>query len=398
MKTTDKFESTIQKVRGITLAAAIIFTSVFVKEHGIEGFLNLSNITNEAEDNIYDENSLILTEEEKKELAQKLEIELGLVPKLPEEDSYLLLNAVYENKDLSDEEKRIFYTLVELIEETPQLDKETTYNTLQTIRYSYRPRPANTNEKIQARYNEFKNEIEFFNLDSSYYISSHESIHGIFRSTKIWDTLPTFLCEGVTELLNREYLGTDPFSPYSSDFYDNTSIVYLPEITAVKLLCELVGPEAMLTAYSNDNVNVLYDALADAYKDKKEAKKLVNGLKGLIYRFKQNPNLEFEEQDEELFSLLEEYGKHTLVKQGNDYDNEFSKTSYNYYKNMLKCMYSNQNYGEKLERFVDENGIVEKGYFCESLKEEARNGVVLYQNRLVYMNGRIHEKNKVKVK
>lgn len=395
-----QFEDGIKKTRIALFIASTLFISAAIKKDGIEGLINATTgIETETKDSIYDENDLILTEEEKEEIKERLEEEIGIPSSSTQtEDNYLLLNAVYENTHLNEQEKRIFYDLVNLIEECDYKDREYTYHTLQTIDSSYYLEKDSTNQNIVAKYYDFKNEIKYLDLDPSYYVVTHEDIHALFRSCKILNTFPDFLKEGMTELLNREYAGSDPFSPFTSDFHDYTSIVYQPEICSVKLLCELIGENKMLEAYSTDDIDIIYDALANIYKDKKEAKKLINGIEDSIKRFKQTNCLNFEKKDEELFSLLEIYVQHASFYNNNDYDSVLSKTSCHYNMNLLKCMYGNEIWTEKSENFIKENGIIEKAYFCEDLKNVARNEMVPYQDRLIYMYGRAYEKRIIKTK
>jgi len=396
MKKVDRFEKTIQKIRLTTFVLSSLLLLYQIKEEGSISLLNVTTMADESTDNIYDENQLTITETEKEAIKEKLEAKLGYKisssNKEETQNNYLLLNAIYENSHLTEDEKMIFYNLIDLIKETPHPNKEDTYHTLKTIECVLsKEEPP---EAMTARYNDFKNEIEYFNINPSYYELSHEDIHGIFRSTKLINTMPQFLKEGMAELLSREYVGTDPYSPFHSDFYDNTSIVYQPEITSVKLLCELVGVEKMKEAYARDDVDILYSALADNYKDKKEARKLITGLEDLINKLKRNGYLEPLEQEKKIFTLLEEYKENSVAFPKDDF---ISQPACSYYIDLLKCMYG-PDYVEKVESFIRENGLFERAYFCEALKEDASNNFISYADRPIYRNGRSYEKKIAKIK
>jgi len=137
MKKVDRFEKTIQKIRLTTFVLSSLLLLYQIKEEGSISLLNVTTMADESTDNIYDENQLTITETEKEAIKEKLEAKLGYKisssNKEETQNNYLLLNAIYENSHLTEDEKMIFYNLIDLIKETPHPNKEDTYHTLKTI-------------------------------------------------------------------------------------------------------------------------------------------------------------------------------------------------------------------------------------------------------------------------
>lgn len=386
----DNFEKLLKRVRVGMASFSLGVITLLCREDAFKEIMQKN--PNSYYENIYNGNQLILKPEEKEKIKIQLEKELDesiFLSHIDESEieNYFLLNAVLKNPNLNNDEKRYLYHLIDMIIENPYLDKEHSYESLNNLKYVYKQNDKSFSReegKVTARHNPLEDIIELYDLDVKETAICHENVHALFDHEKWIKKLPHFFEEGMSELLNREYLGSDPFSVFSAEINDS-DFVYLPQITAVKLLCELVGSDKVLEAYTKEDMSIIYQELAKIKGSKIGAMKFIQDLNYITKKVKTNDYLNYEE-DKRFFEKIEGY-KNGLVKNNDKLSIEFI----NYYLNMLKCFYTSGFYGDKIMNYIEENGIVEKAYFSEMLKGEAKNSIIPYYDRLCYYNGRLYE-------
>lgn len=382
----DKFESRLKKVRILMAAFSLSVITFVCRENGIKGLIG--NLPNDEYKNIYKENHLNLKNKERQKIKSELEEELAEVICLSEieEDeleNYFLLNAILENPSLKEEEKRYLYHLIDMIIENPYLNKEHSYESLCNLKYVYKADNI-VDEGKSAGYAPLNDIIELYDFDVKETAICHENIHALYDHEHLVRKLPHFFEEGMTEILNREYLGNDPFSVCSAEL-NGREFVYLPEITATKYLCELVGADKVLEAYTKEDMSIIYNSLLKIRGNKIGAIEFIWDLNYITKKIKISEKLDFEE-DKKAFVKMQEYQQKLLEK-----DSSFKTDASDYYISMLKSFYENSSYSERVMDFIEKNGIFERAYFSQKLKEESKDSIVCYSERLTYYNGRLYE-------
>lgn len=347
--------------------------------------------------NPYDNNRLTLSEEEINNIKKKLDSEL--TEKIPEEslndkniDNYFLLNAVYENENLDDELKSYFYDLIEIIEDNPYLNKEKSYITLNQLEYEMKERPTDIDSKVKAQFIPWESKIEYFSDECSpelkEHISHHEDIHALFNNKNI----PTFFREGITELLNREYLDDDPYSIHTGVLGYSNGYIYIPEITAVKLLCDLVGSDVVLETYTKSDMNIIYEALEKITGTKSDAKLLINCLDREIEKFGDEDQIPYTFDSKYVFEWLNKYADAKFKDKKNE--NIANKMNFNYNLSILSYIYSDKGFFNEYEQLVNTIGILEKAYFYDKLISLSSNQIVKYTDRIILFSERQNNKEK----
>lgn len=359
----------------------------------------------------YSNDQIKLSEKEINEIKETLLPELiERVPssKLTDEniDNYFLLNAIYENDQLDEEIKNYFYDLLPIIEENSYLNKKGSYITLNDLEYIQKEKPEEVEENVLAQFLPVDNLIEYFyskNNDLQYniYLLHHESIHAVFDQNPplyfhLKDTEKS-LKEGITELLNREYLGNDPYSMYNG-VYDNYNYIYIPNIISVKLLCDLIGSDKVLEAYTKGDQNIIYEALENIKGTKKEAETFIKNLDDILYTFAKNnyKTLKRNPEIENTINQFREY-QNELIKINKDKIKIKDQLIFDYNLTILRYMYGEKDWSEEYWQLVHEIGVPEKAYFCEELKNKSRNTIVEYKDRKLCLN-RDFESTKTLVK
>ena len=219
---------TFKSIRNFVLTGAAIS---ILTSSGMKLVLNRDYVPN-----IYNSKSLKVSEAEKDELFRLLEEESGLDNLNNERD--LILTAAANNPNLAKKEKQIIYSLVDIIEDNPHINKKTAYANLKDLNIIYTTRDEEVSESTNGIYLPVDNKITIFTDDKDNTILKHELIHCIFTNTNSY-SLPRYLSEGVTELLVDEYFTETPF--VEEDCYPY-------EIAIVKVLCEMVGSDNVLEA------------------------------------------------------------------------------------------------------------------------------------------------------
>ncbi len=112
--------------------------------------------------------------------------------------------------------------------------------------------------KCVARYDSFNNIIYQYNNDGkekSFEDYRSDLGHELVHATGNLES--TFLNEGMTTIISSEYI--DDFSLDRSGYYDHVLIT--------RCLCEIIGADKMLEAYSQDNMDIIRDELLKLNSD-----------------------------------------------------------------------------------------------------------------------------------
>lgn len=322
----------------VTTAVSILVCAV---GKGIDLFVNRNNI--------FENNQITLSEDEIEQLYVTLDQTLN-VSLSEDNDGVLLLNAIYENENLTEDEKDIFYNYLSLIEENPYLNKEDAYRSLRNVDVLYVDRPMAFNDSVLASYSYLYIKVyDDLLLEDVLY---HEGIHCIF-SHFYTSNLPFFFSEGMTELLTKEYFSSDPFC---------TCIFYPCEVSLVKILCELVGSDQVLKAYTTGDMSEIYDSLASIKGTSKDAKDLISRINHSIEEYSNDKVIH---DQEAFFASLDELQEYVEEKYS---EHSLEYFCCNYYDGIVRKGVLESPFDEVLNYF-DDYGICQKAYFSERLKE-----------------------------
>ena len=208
------------------------FWSMYLKNYNVkEPMLQYSNI-------VTDSNNL-------DGITKKLEKEFSINIEEDKKDEYAVLNSVYENNNLTSSEKKVFYGFYSVIDDFVDMDRESAYDSLSRVYVKY---SSNKNTNVLGDYNYKSGKINIYTYnDKNNEVLIHEGIHCLFNNDKT-ESLPIGFTEGMTELIANEYFSNDPF-------YEGNSYPF--EISYVKMLCELVGTDTVIKAFSTGDFTLI---------------------------------------------------------------------------------------------------------------------------------------------
>ena len=277
--------------------------------------------------------------------------------------------SIFNNKNLTEEQQLEIFNLLPLLSDNENINKESFYNTLENLKIKYINRPDYMEDTITGTY--------FFPLHNiSIYVSeeddkndeilNHEKIHSLYTNIKNF-TIPHFLCEGMTELLKNEYFSNHPFSELYS---------YIYETTFVKLICELVGSDIVLEAYTTGNTNLIYDKLDSIYGSPGDSESIISKIDEILDKYY---DFDYSFSKEELKNLIIDLEKYFIDTESEKldgltsygyllYDDRIIDHAFYYYENILLTSTYGDRYS-KYTKFLDDVGILKKAYFSEDLKK-----------------------------
>lgn len=318
------------------------------------------------DDNIYSGNNLTISSQEVEEIVTNLEEVLGVSISEDSYDSYCLLNAIYDNPNLSDSEKDVFYKVISLIEDNPYIDKEHAYSSLLNVDVLYKRRPIGIENNIEGMYIHKYESIGIFENDPDNRVLIHEIIHCIFANVDTED-LPDYFSEGVTELLANEYFSDKPFVELMN---------YPFEIAMVKMLCEVTSPDVVLQAYSTGDMNVIAEDIARYTGDIDGAKKALDMVDYTMRRFKGELR-EDEEYIEDKNEIINGYiPLFRAIIEHKYAPEDHSRVSYFYNEILIANIFGDDPYNDYVDDLV-EFGADYKVYFSSELKSTVgKNGVM----------------------
>lgn len=331
-------------------------------------FLLISNTSHYwdliKDDNLFDKQMRTIKEEEAEDIVTTLAKELNVVIPPTNVDNYLLLNAIRENNNLTEDDKQIFYQFIDLFEENPYMDKEATYTSLLNVNVIREERPEDIDEDVAGCYYLDDYRIEIFEEEEQDVIC-HEGVHCAF-STDENSTIPRFLKEGVTELQSKEYYTKDPY------YIDR----YPYEIAFVKVLCELVSPEKVLQTYTTGNMDIAYSELSRYHGGtKKEAATAIKCISEALDKVDEtDKGVTLSKEHEEAIDYFNQ-----CMTNKKENVAEFLSLDYFYNLELFNSIFSDKPL-ETYKNTLSYYGIIDKAYFSKDLKETGKNKVMLKQS------------------
>ena len=351
----------IEKKKNKTVSRALIFMSLLLTS----SIISLkSNELLFFKNNIYDSrDDLKVSEEEIDEMISELSNEID--KDITKDD--LLLYSVLSNNNITEEDKDRIYNLTTLIEDNKYIDKDKAYRDLSLLRINYIERKKGISKNIRARYMFPENVIEIYDEKFNRSVFYHEIIHCIFNNENS-RKLPRFFSEGVTEVLSNEYFGVVPYLEINSYIYENVM---------VKILCELVGSDKVMDAYSTGDFNIISEELE---KNSTSSRRDINNM-----FFKLDRTLEDNDIDpddfKKLYDLLEEVYVNKLV------DGSVDSINTQYLLELFKGFNTKTKYSYYFDK-IEELGASTKIYFNNNIKEKdytyEQHEIEIHDNHKVY--------------
>ena len=325
-------------------------------------FFGEKNVSNNS-DNTLNYSYVSMQEDEIEETISKLEEEFNIKVDDDHKDELLFLNSIYENNNFTDKQKNVLYGVYSILDDIDSIDRENAYKALSNVEIFYNNKGEDIPSNVLGDYNYKNYRINIYSEDVEYKILVHEVLHAIFTSSKTVD-LPDAFSEGMIELLANEYFSTDPFVEELS---------YPYEVSFVKMLCEVVGPETVIETLCTGNFNTITNKLDNYNNTNYSSKEILDCF--------------FKASD--------------TVKSGKIVDND----DYNKKFVLMKKIYANAHpYGENLKEFsynfdlcssvfeedpfyfyqeyLIYNGALQKGYISSDLKKDYySNAFKSFENR-----------------
>ena len=297
--------------------------------------------------NIYKNNQLLISAEEKNELLQLLE-ENGIINTITN-DNFLILNAVIENPNLTAEEKTFLYQFQDLLEENPYLNKEKVYEALRNVDIIYSQREKNLNEEVVGIYILQNNQIKIFSDNKKKETIIHELIHCIYTNNN-----------------TNEYFSEQPFIEETS---------YPFEIAMIKILCNMVGSDNFLYYYSTGDITPIKKELEKSFS-KKDTNIFLKKIENLFIDFETEKRV----KEDDLKQILKITDNFFLKK---IQENESLYEEYIYYRGELECMTQEEPYLRHLFYQATEE-CINKAFFSRKLKKKYQNSTLAKEKNMVY--------------
>ncbi len=318
---------------------------------------------NPYKNDVFDARTLTLKEEEIESIQDTLK-QFGVeVFDEGDEADYILLNAIYENENLLEVDKKYLMRFYQMLVDNPYLDREYVYSMLSKLKIEYMNRPADVWEKVTGRFFKEKATAEIY--DSLESTKAHEVTHAIY--SKNYEKLPQFFNEAVTTLQASEYdYGT-------SDFWDYSYTFGAP---FVKVLCEMVGADTVLKTYTLGDMDILYQEMANLYGSPMEAAQFLDFFERIYTTYIDTQDaVSMEAEKKDMENLYANYAKAVLKRDEikNTCNAVFMDYNWNLFHFIFKDVESDSCYEptpvEKYIKYIHEYGIARKAYFSSALKE-----------------------------
>ena len=319
------------------------------------GLINLYLFLEKEINNPYQNNNLKITEAKAIKIKSKIEEELNINIDNNQLEEYALLNALLSNKKLTQEQRiTISNNLIQIIEDNPYIDKEYAYNALSNLTIKYQERPTDVQEVILAQYehgeimNYSYNNILVYNTDYENVIE-HELIHSLLVNLPN-DKFPTFIIEGITELINDEYFSQNPYIEYEC---------YPYEILVIKMLCEITREDTVLESYTKGNINILYKELLKIDKNT-SPKEFINMIESLLDDYKENNTISVEKAK----AIHKQLTRYFIRAKHQNSEKDF-KVFANYL-NLFDTIMDEESYTLYLKQ-IEKKGYIYRTYFNKNL-------------------------------
>lgn len=297
--------------------------------------------------NLFSENEVIISEEEKTDILQELEHVLKIRIQ-DNEENYLLLNAIVENPYLNKKEKEIFYKFIEYFNDNPYIDREKIYENILNVNARFALRQSlKKDESVLAIYLPKYRDIVYFTLFPELDTIAHEDCHTLETVEENEEPLPRWLSEGMAQIIASEYFSETPFL---------LTTTYPYEVSLVKLIMELIGTDKVLQAYTENKPEIIYEALDESIGRKDTAKEVLEGMDWWFENCNQSLT---ESENEKMASTIDKFLDYI---DANEYE---EKKSYQYHLGVIISTFTSS-FGT-----LDEwQGLTYcKAYLSSSLKE-----------------------------
>ena len=271
------------------------------------------------------------------------------------EESLLILTGAVENANLTEEEKEIVYGFTDLITDNPYLDKKEAYKSLRDVDIIYPDRGTSVPESTLGTYNYLEELIRIFEDNQNHDTTIHELIHCLYTNRKTAG-LPNYFSEGMAELLSNEYFSASPFIEIGS---------YPFEIIMVKQLCEMVGSDNVLKAYSTGDMDIILDELSKTLS-KEESEKFLTNVKLVFDDYKKNSCLTTKDYMNVLDYIDKFYEEKTPTLELSTSEEMEREKIYHYYRDILELM-AKEDSAVQYYYYLIDNGIEVKPYFSKKL-------------------------------
>ena len=304
-------------------------------------------------------------------MVKELENEFAVTVEDDKKDEFLLLYSIFDNDNLDDNVKKIFYGYYSIILDNPYLNREEAYRSLSKVNVKSDFRGEEVAENVQGLYEYQNHTIHLYTIDDvSHSVLYHEGIHCMFTNPKTIN-LPTYFTEGTTELLVNEYFSYDPF-------YE---VVHYPyEVAYVKMLNELVGTDRVLKAFSTGDFTLVSGEIQKYNTTPYSALKILNIYEDVFYCSDQKANCSYtNEEKENAYRYLGEIYK--KMHPAGENEKEFQ-----YFYELSHTAFGD-NPSLSYAEYIMNHGVLEKAYFSSNLKKQYSNGIVknAYERDKVYV-------------
>lgn len=294
--------------------------------------------------------------DKKIEMMQEVEASTGIDAEGNE--NIIILHAVLENDKLEDWEKNILYTFDEMLKDNPYINIRESHNAMEELDIKYTNRPSEYKDTVYGVYSPEDNTVYIFQNEGEVNkdILRHELIHSLLNNKRT-STLPEYFIEGVTELLANEYFSDKPFSELKT---------YPYEVAMTELLCDMVGGDKVLEAYTKGNMNIITLELSKKL-GLGDSIKLVQNIKKVFDSFEKNEQIDLNAFNQ-MMAKINTY----LTDEYANTDDDFIPERFFYLKGLLENMKEPDKY-ERYWSYIEENGVFVKPYFSSSLKNDNPN-------------------------
>ncbi|MBQ3511251.1 MAG: hypothetical protein IJA30_03010 [Bacilli bacterium] len=308
-----------------------------------------------CKDNIFCGNDLSISSDTLNSIVSSMENELGISIDEEFRDEYALLSAIMDNDCLTDSEKDIFYSFIDIIKDNPYIDREEAYSSLRNVEVSRKCRPYMYDKSIQGVYSHELENIGIFEDDKDNLILIHEGIHCIFCNEKT-KNLPKYFKEGMTELLVNEYFDSKPFAELQN---------YPFEVVAVRMLCEITSPDVVLKAYSCGDMSIIAEEMNKITRNEDDTNTALEAF--CKYMMKYEGDLEEDTSYQDLANICIPVFRGIISAK---YDEKHpNRISYYYNEILLANIMEEDAYDKYVDDLV-EFGTDHKAYFSSKLKQK----------------------------
>ena len=351
----------------ISILSGIYLNSLYVPEDRVFDTANL-----------FSDNSLVIDSSTAESICCELENEFDIELD-SENDNSLLLNAIYCNKNLSDEDKLFCIKYLDLFNDNPYLDKDRVYHSLLNLDISNKNRPPFYDDNVEGVYIDDLKSIGIFVNDTDETVKAHELIHCICAND---GELPKFFSEGMTELLTNEYFTENHFLEL-----DN----YPFEVIAVKMLCDVTSADTVLKAFTLGDMSYIYESLSSSYGSVEDAKKAITILDE-AFSYRSEDEKEFNYTGDDVANYFFGYLNGVVFNKHEEGSEE--RASFFYNEILLLNLFEGNSF-ECFMKDLEEYGVLCNAYFSSKLKEDYPMVVVSKLDDAVVINNKDFQKTKL---